>query len=286
MIKTIVYCPWNFDNRSGGQIALHKLADSLSKIEGVQSYIYCGTKYPGYGGIQLRGQEHLAMADEKTIVIYPEVINRNPLGIKNVVRYVVYTPGIFCNGEGGELSDENTYLDTDKYLMYDYLFEVKHKERIIGKCGCIEPFLDIYNNRNKGERHGTCYLIRKCSYKQLNWHNSNSIPIDGEIGNFKRLSDIFNHCHTFICYDEACFLTTQAALCGCLPIIIPKEGLSDRDWYDKLPTHKYGQSYGLEGLTHALSTQPLLEPFVKSQVDNAFKEVIEFSNYCKNWLNE
>ncbi len=280
-MKVIIYCPYDFTLISGGIIALHKLADNLSRINGVQSYIYTPKKNPNYCGTKLTGSEHLKIMDADTIVVYPEVTPHNPLNAQKVVRWILNTPGV------ATATVENTWKPTDRYFLYDNLFTVRNLGQVIAmKLSVLEPFQNIFKVTNTGKREGCCHLIRKGAHKKQNWHPKDSFCIDALNGNFEEQAKVFNRCQTFISYDDHCFTTTQAALCGGLVIVVPNENVTPEKWYADLPTHKYGQSYGVTGIAHALDTQHLLKQFVSEQELQCQKEAEAFINFCKYWINE
>ena len=50
------------------------------------------------------------------------------------------------------------------------------------------------------------------------------------IKSLKEKCDIFNQCKYFYCYDPNSMYVIYAALCGCIPIIYPLEGVSKTDY--------------------------------------------------------
>ena len=90
-------------------------------------------------------------------------------------------------------------------------------------------------------------------------------------GNFEQLAKIFNSKQSFICYDHECFTAVQAALCGCITIVIPGS-ISAKEWYDKIPYLRYGIAYGVEELQHAKDTMPLVREGLIRLEDNTLTQ--------------
>lgn len=274
-MKFVVYCPYNFNAHSGGITALHKLAHNLSNILGEQKvWIATGYKNPKY-----KGQTTGIPIDDETIVVYPEIINGNPLYAKHVVRWILNSPGII----GG---DENTYGANEIYFKFVDTFKVKHNERVKGILTAIETHLDIFHDL-KQERFGECYLIRKDRRQIRNAHKENSICIDEyeNLGGNLYLANTFNSCELFVCYDNACFLALQSALCGCPCLVVPDGKMTAEQFYSN-PFYKYGVAFGEEYLEHAkktvhLAKEQLLE-IEKISIEQTYLMIAK----CKELLND
>ena len=53
-----------------------------------------------------------------------------------------------------------------------------------------------------------------------------------------------------------------------------------------LPTHKYGQSYGLGQIHHAIDTRPLLLPLVEQKVQETFGQAEKFVQFCNEYFKK
>jgi hypothetical protein len=104
------------------------------------------------------------------------------------------------------------------------------------------------------------------------------------------LASIFNEYSYFYSYDTLTFLTILAALCGCISIVYPIEGVSKYEWLKKTACYPYikynnldnlyGIAYGVDDIPWATQTIGL----VKKQWD----DIIEFNinNYLKSFIND
>ena len=255
-----------YDPSSGGIIALHRLAHNIALL-GEQSFIYTTSKNQEYQGLQIDEDAcRELVAGNDAIIIYPEIVYGNPMNAKHVMRWLLNTPGkiAYRVGDGPDGPNDLVYKFAD-------IFQAKDESKVCGTLSAFDTNLQIFYDR-KEPRSGSCYIIKKGANKTLNRHDEDSINIDdyGNKGGNHYLAGIFNRCETFICYDDACFLATQAALCGCLPIVIP--GHLERDfWHNNYPANKYGIAYGFGDVRHAIETMPL----VKENLENMDRVTLE-----------
>ena len=234
--------------------------------------------------------------DDNTVVIYCEGTDGNPLNAKNVVRWMLSVV---------ELNDINiglwNYNKTE--LVYYFNSELKFKKNP-EKMGSIYKLLSalyIYPNikqTNFNIREGTCFTIRK-SYLHKNGiniiHPNNSHEISGPTHQDTLIQN-FNQYKFFISYDPLTFISVIAALCGCISIVYPVDGLSKLDWINttcaseyikfKGLDNLYGIAYGLEDIPYAVSTVSLAkEQWADIQKFFIEQTVIPFINDLQNMEN-
>jgi hypothetical protein len=275
MKKPFVIYTYDYSPGVGGIKVMHKLCDLLNK-NGYESYLmpihiredfYVCDDY----NTPLITQEILDDLDN-TIVIYPEGIKYNPLNAKNVVRWILGPP---------RNEDTVTYLKSDViywWMDYYYTESLGYKENILQISEFHE---DIFKNVDN-KRNGSCYSIRKANPKQL-IHPDNSIFIPfNAAGDLTLLSELFNKTERFYCYDNYTFLYTQAAMCGCLSIVIPDGVKTKEEWLEGSPFNKYGVAYGEDDIPRALETLPLLFKEIENQKNKMIEQTIKFANNCNN----
>jgi hypothetical protein len=78
--------------------------------------------------------------------------------------------------------------------------------------------------------------------------------------------------------------SVYAAMCGCIPVIIPEEGVSIEEW-QSVEENRYGMAYGFEGIEYALKTRNLLLQKLQRQEDESNKSVIRFVETCKAYFD-
>lgn len=263
-LKFIVSFNVPYDPHTGGIMALHRLVHNLCAL-GEDAYITTPSMNPTWlGGYH---DNSITPIDfENTIIIYPEVIGDNPLGAKYVVRWLLYDRGY-------------VYLKND--WIYSYIATFKpneeNKDQLKGCLSAIFIERDIFKDEGRHMSGKYCYTIRKGQNKNL--HPSDAILIDGIRDNYK-LSEIFNECEFFISYDDHTFLTSQAALCGCIPIVIPRNNISKKDWSFGSDVYNFGHAYGFEEIEHAKNTRNEFLNKLKLFEDTSIEQTKKFIKDC------
>lgn len=272
-LKYLIWSP-EFSHQSGGITALHKLAESIAK-KGIECYITTHGTVFGSLAKPIAGIHNFEYDRSTTMVIYPEVIIGNPLNATHVTRWLLNTPGV-CGGDG-------IYSKNDLVYTYsDYYYSPVDK-RIDGKLWIFDFKTNIFYNENRN-RSGQCFIVKKGRGKPLDKHRADAISIENFPGD-EALREIFNKCEYFICYDDACFHTVQAAMCGCTPIIIPRHDMDFNEYMDKNEMFRYGIAYGFDTIDHARNTQPQIMEHIKSLEDKSNKQLEKYIEHCLNHMN-
>lgn len=108
-----------YNHRSGGITALHRLCDLLNRVGGRCCLLPLGGDLrllPPGQFFATNPEWHTPLAtepvDDDTVVIYPEVILGNPLGARNVVRWLLNRPGVIT-GQGMESGPDDLQVAFD-----------------------------------------------------------------------------------------------------------------------------------------------------------------------------
>jgi hypothetical protein len=157
-------------------------------------------------------------------VVYPEIVTGNPLGAKNVVRWILLDLGI--------------EMPQDHYKKWDitdlvYYWETKQNINNYKQLSCPFPNPIFKNTNRTEERTGSCYLIKKAPFIHKEYefiHPLDSICIDSM--NLENISEVFNKCKYFYSYDANTAYIIFAAMCGCIPIIYPINGVSKTEYFN------------------------------------------------------
>jgi len=99
MFNFVIYTPPLKDD-IGGIVVLHNLAKELCNLK-VRTFLYTGFapyKNDFCNNFVLKSRSQI-ITDEKTIVVYPEIIKGNPLNAKYVVRWLLCDVGIHTDKE-------------------------------------------------------------------------------------------------------------------------------------------------------------------------------------------
>lgn len=217
--------------------------------------------------LQVAGNRDLKGA----VVIYPEIVFGNPLGVPHVVRWLLNKPGV--------ISGTIKFGSNDLFFYYHSYFNdwdlnpyEEHQLRI------VELQSDVYKNPNYSERSGQCYMVRKGQNRELDYHEPDSKIVDGL--SHRELAKVFSKYKYFICYDLYTMYCRYAAMCGCIPIVVPEEGLSKEEWRPEV-ANRFGIAYGWDDIPWALETSGNLLDFL-AEVDrdnvnslNKFVSIVE-----------
>jgi hypothetical protein len=229
----------------GGIVALHKLCHDIRTL-GRECYITSRNTHPKLNAPFIGS---MSMDVDEWVVLYPEITNGNPHRFKHVVRWVLYTPKTTQFYEYKK--------STDLIFKYSDLFEYKGDSKGLLTTWFID--YECFTNRHTTRDVNSCFLIKKKGAATIK-HSNDSIDISNITKNWEEISNVFNRCKYFYCYDNECFWVTLAALCGCIPIVIPNNSdMSSVQWKTNFPWTKYGIAYGEEEIDWAISSSHLVK---------------------------
>jgi hypothetical protein len=181
------------------------------------------------------------------VIVYPEVTTGNPLGASNVVRWLLHKPGFHT----GKVD----FGANDLLFFYQEAFH----DPALGSHASNLLMLTWWNNkyydRGIAERSGSAYLIKKGLGRPLLHNLEDSVLVDNLT--HEERADVFNRCMYFYTYDPYTLYSRYAAVCGCIPVIIPPEGLSKEQWVPR-EEDRYGLAYGMQEVPWAVATRNLL----------------------------
>jgi len=289
--KFIIYTP-SFDESSGGIIALHRLCDLLNR-HGEKAFVV-----PSYQKSKcfvtniIRGIKHCRrmitlkalhtpilynhhFISNSTIVIYPEIIDGNPLNAKNTVRWLLHKPGFHT----GRVN----FGKNDLFFFYQEIFNDielnPHKDNLL-KVTMLRD--DLYKQINYGKRSSSCYMLRKGKGKKIVHDLKDSVLLDGKA--HIEIAEIMNQCTYFISYDTETLYSQYAVLCGCISIVVPIDGKSKEQW-QPVEKYRYGVAYGFDDIEEAQATAHLLYNVMKEDEVNSNESVTNFINFVYKYYN-
>lgn len=271
-----------YRDTSGGSVFLHTLADELVRI-GERAVIWPmrwkkrRSCLPDLlrrmvqtfrDGMMPGTAARLASSSDLShdaIVVYPEVIAGNPLGARHVVRWLMYPPKL--RGTATSFGPDDLYFKAS-----DFSDDVA----LTGGAQLLHLFSvhPAYSDRGNRDRHGTCYMVRKQAGKPILHDPDRDICLDGL--DHATIAGHFNRCARFICYDEATMYAQFAALCGCLPIVVPGIYRTRAAWAADRPVARYGVAFGVDDTEHAIATRGLLADHLRQIELEGRKTVRDF----------
>jgi hypothetical protein len=219
-LKIIIYCnPWNINDNyfgAGGDTVLYRFAKLINE----QTYKNVYAKIYTHNRINIENPFCNFFAEDneinpRTLVVYSDGCEGNPLKSKNVMRWILLEIGTL-------------YRDINFYKSWGlndivYHWEKSHilkNTKILNINYVDQKFKNLNNKRYKN----SCYLVKKrileINNKNIEFiHPKNSICID-EI-KLDYIVNYFNICKKFYCYDLKTFFIIGAIICGCKVILVP-----------------------------------------------------------------
>lgn len=198
------------------------------------------------------------------IIVYPEITLGNPLGARNIVRWLLNDPG--------KLFGRISYGRDEFHIRFHPIFDEFH----LPYCRLSENFLtvmdydfDVYNDDGAPkERVGSAYLIKKGAGKPIEHDLTDSILIDDL--EQEEIAEVFRSVKTFYSYDTKTAYSNLAVVCGCDSVVIPDPGVP------RPPEMPAGVAYGIEEIEAARESAHLIKPLLEEIKDSAIPLVISF----------
>jgi hypothetical protein len=273
--KTYIVDISTFLYNSGGIVAMHKLCHDLNAL-GETSYITSPITHKALNAPYVQNRK---FSKQDVVVIYPEITYGNPLQCKNVARWALNTPGR-CAGVS-EATFYDGLKETDLIFKYSDYFALKDSTKCEGLL--TTTFVDsdyFFCLNNNAERTGSAFFVKKGGVSKT-IHPKDSVNLSSCEHNWDHMGKALRSVKYFYCYDNACFWVVIAAICGCIPIVVPDSNMTADEWYSKFPHKKCGVAYGEDQLQHAIDTQPLVQQNLLEFYNKQLDTVKNFVNICE-----
>lgn len=210
-------------NKSNGVRVLYQLYSELEK-RGFNVYLYSKNgQTEGYKYVDKITQN----IKKNSIVIYPEVVWKNPLRIQNVVRYVLNYPGVLGGAKKYHKSEKIFTYAKKYYPEADFLPIPTIDENL---------FFD-----EKLEKTQDCYFVYKNGKFRDAKETQNLLEINMEYPQTKEeLAHLLKTTRILYSYDDCSSLLDEAELCGAKVKIITKDGVIDRfsDYKERMENYE------------------------------------------------
>lgn len=230
-------------------------------------------RFPAYINPQMQGlkRKFFSSCGHRDVVIYPEEIYGNPLGAKNVVRWLLY--------HYKYLDDPQAYGPQDQFVAYRRVFNEKKlnpRER-----GLFVSYidLDLYKQTNFGERSGTCYLVKKGAGRP-DLPTEFDGPVIDDLPEREKVK-LFNECERFVSYDTQTAYSSLAALCGCESVVVCEPGKTLDDYVPGNENHD-GIAYGFspEQLEFAAQTRHKVLEYFQTRNEKTRAWAVDFGRWA------
>ena len=264
----VVYAP-PYSEKCGGCQDLHLLVDLINTLCWKQepaAYIYpfigrekSFAHHPGYKTpilpTWISPQDH--------IVLYPEIVHGNPLNSTNIIRWIMYFPGI----HGGPKSFDST--DLIACYSWNFCQSLKGQLHDLVYLRLVDYQFEFFKNIEhlKSNRSGILYLKKKDTVMIegitiTRNHTEQELigkPLIPGIGKRARIEQLAQ-AEYFYSYDPYSFIFVEAAMTGCVAVVVPFDNMTRSDWMmgDELEETRYGVAFGLEEVQNATKSLPLV----------------------------
>lgn len=195
-MKFVVTAP-PYNEKSAGCVMLYTLRDELKGL--------------GYDAEIMQFNQSQPVNDD-SIVIYPEVIDGNPLGAKNVVRY-------FLNREGYASGNKVNASPNDFILVFNKLYH--DNPHAIVRVENLNPHCHFDGSKLTMDRNLDCTYIGKgsmysdeCKVVEGTIEITRSAPADK-----RGLADLLRQTRFLFTYDICSALNAEAIMCGA--VVVP-----------------------------------------------------------------
>jgi len=292
-LKIIIYTR-PLDLNCGGIVAMHNLAKQINDLKNpnicAKIFIFNGIRYRN------RFCEDFARIEEASednvVVIYPEVIIGNPLNCKKVVHWILLSLDIEMQYILSMLNNGMTIKQFLEWGEDDLVYYFNSDEKLEKNTENInityKMLSTLYLNQdikqtNLNERYGVCYSIRKAVViHHDDWHfihPKNSFEITRE-HTLEECMGFFNQYKWCVFYDTLTFYIIYAAICGCVPVIFKKKGLTKQQWIETTAAARYLKHKGIENLYGIAYGQEDMS-FAMETIHLAKQQWLDILEHCK-----
>lgn len=284
----LIYPHQPFNINDGGTTVQYYLANVLSNL-GINIKIYNNHDKNQHNILFNNFVNDINCVDfDNTVVIYCEGIVGNPLNAKYIIRWMLSKLGQNVPYEFYDTwnSNELVYFFNNEINMINHNINFK-----LLSLFYINPEI---NNINC-ERQGLCYSIRKrnCFDSKMNvdittinskFNSHNLQPFEITRNHTQHdYINIFNKHEYFISYDPLTFLNIIAAMCGCVSIVYPLEGVTKHDYFKMTPFYQYmveNNCFEIYGLAYGITDEEIF--YSKNTLKFAKQQLIDINNWLIN----
>ncbi|KAI9003932.1 hypothetical protein DFJ74DRAFT_694172 [Hyaloraphidium curvatum] len=258
-----------YSESSGGTTVLHALVDRLNRRYSARGEPSAAFVVP-WGGGHATNPGYASpllppwLDPAKGVVVYPEIIEGNPLKAPRVVRWMLYFPGL--NG-GPQAAAYDGWEDMVACYMAGFCSELAHKDPVYLRVSDHYPDYSRGLPSDDRPRKGTIYFARKTGWRAGN--RTVTLPeidpaaearargaflLDPHEGKRRRL-ELFSRAAKFVTRDPLTYRAVEAASVGCPAVVEKVPGVTKEEWLATAEDEfKYGIAYGEEDLPWAKST--------------------------------
>ncbi|MDP9521003.1 hypothetical protein [Pseudomonas putida] len=276
-----IYAP-DYRRSSAGIRVMHMLCDALQR-SGQEAYITTHILNPDLVTPPL-SDEIVALHRSQglePVVVYPEIVDGNPLNGSTVVRYLLNQPG-FIEGRGA-YGEEDILFSYTKALLQPGMAE----DHVLYLPG---PDLSVFcppKDPAKRVAGKVCYYQGRRGQALIDpaFLPPDAVEITSRYpDSWEALADLFQQCEFFYC-GEASALAGEAALCGCVGVIQPSEWTPLKIALHENKSHGVAWGSDPEEIERARQTLPLLRESLLQHQRNFWPALDHFIEVTQSAAN-
>jgi len=262
----------DYDEKIGGILVMHDLAKKLIEL-GDTVYMESNTPVEGVKKINFK---ELTESEMDNIIFVVSECQTKFNNQKKVVRWVLYKLGGFFGYKG-------FYPQKELVVQYGKSFTLNTLYENVPELTNFIFDFNLWENKNLERSDEDLILIKKGSISGIEIQHKGYVIDDLESKslkikyNDKELSELFNKHKRFITYDNETFHSIQAAISGCISIVIPDGRLTEEEWRSSNPIRQWGIAYG--------DNQNQIE-FALSTVDKLKEELLKLIKVGDNQIKD
>lgn len=215
-----------YDHKIGGVMALHNLCDALNRVGYEAAIVFFGggpinfnwaySNHPDlYHPNHLRVELSMSNPNEAIkdflkngVVIYPEIVQGNPLGASRVVKYLLYTDENYARNSPNEyvLSFSKAFNSNPDSFLFQSLSDLNFHSNNAPHWS--KRTMDI-TYFGKGPKFTDCFKINDTLMLSRTW------PEDKN-----QLGILLRQCRYFFTWDCISQTNIDALLCGAVPVFL------------------------------------------------------------------
>ena len=246
--------------------------------------------------------------DDDLIVIYPETIIGNLAKKKVIVRWILYFLKVADDIIKSYQFESDDYIACFSHGICTQFDDAwyKHPLRVIDLNWDMFDTIDtnrvrdidmVYfkpldRKRSWIDKNGHKILLDYDNYEYMLRNsfalmNRTVTRMDPSMKKQARLN-LLSRTKYFISLDPATFRSVEAAMIGCLSIVMPVPGVNKSEWasVSYSPEYlQYGIAYGFNDLDHARSTMGLVLQNLRSQDKKTREILVDFVKDVKKYFN-
>jgi hypothetical protein len=299
--QIIIFSAYEPDKNSGGNSMIPHIIKTINKMY-LHPVVYFHIQF-AYKKFDNPHKEYLEMCkyeeeylpiakvymlnNKNNIVIYAE-LSENILQFNNIVRFNFYFNMITPSNN----NEYTIFFASPFERLFNKvrtMYNIPNYE--IDKKNIFPKYINYFYNTEKllkiccdkgRERHGSCYTIRKGVVhphirEAIDYIKTDAFNIPHELSNPDDLVEIFNKYKYFYSYDGFTNMLQMAALCGCIPIIVPFSNFNSIEefWEEKWFTNGIAYGDSETQILHAINTRHIMIDELKNKEKENFTELFK-----------